>query len=107
MYEIIERSRIVFGEEISTWIREITSCNVIEVEAGTNGFKGGDAGHGSRTYIRIQDLAGTAINVTRMLTDGCVAGVELELAGDCELGTMIEALEFALHVLKDQSGREA
>ena len=33
----------------------------LEVEAGTNGYQGGDSGHGSRTYLRLKDLGSTDI----------------------------------------------
>ena len=51
MFAITEGTRKVYGKEITTYTREIYSANVLEVEAGTNGFQGGDSGHGGRTYI--------------------------------------------------------
>ena len=58
MYEVTERRRkLEDGTEITTYTREVISCNILQVEAGTNGFQGGDSGHGSRTYFRIKDLA--------------------------------------------------
>ena len=48
MFAITEGTRRVYGKEITTYTREIYSANVLEVEAGTNGFQGGDSGHGSR-----------------------------------------------------------
>ena len=59
MFAITEGTRRVYGKEITTYTREIYSANVLEVEAGTNGFQGGDSGHGSRTYIRIEDMGST------------------------------------------------
>ena len=105
MYEIKEKTRLVDGKMVATWKREIIEANILEIEVGTNGFKGGDTGHGSRTYLRIKDLSSTDIKVNVLKTNGCIDGVEIELGGDCELVTLIEALEFAVHVLKDQSGR--
>ena len=72
------------GRMILPAIRKtFNSANILEVIAATNGFKGGDAGHGSRTLIRINDLAGTAIKAKvipeRVSGNG---GVELMLAGD-------------------------
>lgn len=56
MYEVIEkRKRLPDGTEISTYTREVISCNILEAEAGTTGYQGGDTGHGGRTYFRIQD----------------------------------------------------
>ena len=54
MYEIKENRRELFdGTEITTYTRDVVSANILQVEAGTNGFQGGDSGHGSRTYFRI------------------------------------------------------
>jgi hypothetical protein len=56
MYEVTERRRkLEDGTEITTYTREVISCNILQVEAGTNGYQGGDSGHGGRTYFRIKD----------------------------------------------------
>ena len=56
MYEIKEnRRRLKDGTEITTYTRDVISCNLLEVEAGTTGFMGGDTGHVGRTYFRIKD----------------------------------------------------
>lgn len=56
MYEIREnRRRLKDGTEITTYTRDIYSCNILEVEAGSTGYMGGDTGHGGRTYFRIKD----------------------------------------------------
>ena len=58
MYEIKgNRRRLKDGTEISTYTRDVVSCNILEVEAGTTGYRGGDTGHGGRTYFRIKDIA--------------------------------------------------
>ena len=103
MFAITEGTRRIGGKEIPTFQREIISANMLEVEAGTNGYRGGDAGHGSRTYFRIKDLASTDINI-RSHTDS-YGGSEFEvtLGGDCELETMIRALKFITKVLEDES----
>lgn len=102
MYEVTNGVRKVNGVEIETWKREITDANILSVEAGTNGYQGGDTGHGSRTYIRIQNEGGTDLGA-RVLLDslGYVDGVEIVLGGDAELSTMIEALKFATKVLEE------
>lgn len=100
MYEIRESHRTISGVEVTTYRREVVGANILEVEAGTNGCQGGDAGHGSRTYFRIQDASSTAINVRRL--DGAFdQGFEVEMSGDSELATAIEALRFIVHVLED------
>jgi len=84
--------------------REITSANILEVEAGTTGFKGGDTGHGGRTYLRIKDLAGTDINVNVVTNKfGYTDELEITLGGDTELATFIEALKWAAGVLEIKS----
>ena len=102
MYAIKEGTRKVHGIEIQTFSRDIVSCNLLRAEAGTNGFQGGDTGHGSRTYIRIQNLGGTDIHA-RPIGPFDDDGVEIMLGGDCELDTMITALEFILKVLKEEA----
>ena len=60
MFEIKEKQKVLpDGTRLTTFTREVASANTIEVEVGTNGFKGGNASCGSRTYIRIKDLGGT------------------------------------------------
>ena len=87
--------------------KTFNSANVLEVTAATNGYHGGDAGHGCRAMVRFNDLAGTAIKakVIPESTDGN-GGVELMLAGDCELSTLIDGLRFAADALEDLA-REA
>ena len=39
MYEVKENSRILKdGTEIATYCRDLVSCNLLEVEAGTTGY---------------------------------------------------------------------
>ena len=64
MYEIKEKRRkLPDGKEITTYTRDVMSANILEVEAGTTGFMGGDTGHGGRTYFRIENSGGTDIPV--------------------------------------------
>jgi hypothetical protein len=104
MYEVISKKKVINRICIPTWWREIFDANIFEIEVGTNGYQGGDSGHGSRTYFRVKDICSSDINV-KTLTDkfGDTTGVEVLLGGDSELRTFIEALEFALKVLKEES----
>lgn len=64
MFEIKENDRILpDGTEITTYTRDVISCNLLEVEAGTTGYMGGDTGHGGRSYFRIKDNGGTDMEV--------------------------------------------
>ena len=103
MYEVIKKSQISpDGKKIPTYTREIISGNILEVEAGTNGYHGGDSGRGSRTYFRIIDLGGTDIEVHALGKYGD-EGFEVFLGGDCELETIITALKFITQVLEEES----
>lgn len=73
----------------------VTSANVLGFEAGTTGYRGGDAGHGGRTFFRIFDEGATAMRAT---SDGDTLSVEL--AGDCELDTIIVALRAIALILE-------
>ena len=106
MYEVASNTHRVNGVDIETWEREIIDANILSVEAGTNGYQGGDTGHGSRTYIRISDEGSTDLNA-RIIKDryGDTTGIEIALGGDAELSTIIEAFKFITKVLEE--GREA
>lgn len=104
MFEVKENRRTLDdGTEITTYTREVVSCNILEVEAGTTGYQGGDTGHGGRTYFRIQDAASTDMNVKPIITRYGCDGFEVTLGGDCELETMIRALKFITKVLEEES----
>ena len=97
--------RVVDGQLVTTWKREVCSCNVLEVEAGTNGYQGGDGGHGCRVYLRVKDLAGTGFcnEVDGKYLDDRQDEYVLALCGDTELSTIKEALRCMISVLEAQS----
>ena len=97
IHEIIQRNRKIGRYNVSTYTRQIVKANIIEVEAGTNGHCGGDSGHGSRTFIRIEDAGGSDLNI-KPTADGVI----IEIGGDSELDTIIAAFKFVVKVLKDQ-----
>ncbi len=104
MYEVIEKRKMLpDGTEISTYTREVISANILEVEAGTTGYMGGDSGHGGRTYLRIQDSASTDMEIRTFVDKHGCNGFEVFLGGDCELETTIRALKFITKVLEDES----
>jgi hypothetical protein len=103
MFEIKENRRVLpDGTEITTYSRDIVSANILEVEAGTTGYKGGDSGHGGRTYFRIADAASTDIQV-HPIGRYADEGFEVILGGDCELETMIRALKFITQIMTSKS----
>lgn len=75
--------------------KTISGANQLRVSVGTTGFEDGD---GSQAVFEISDQGGTNMNATAR--DGVY---RLELQGDSELRTLIEALEFALETLRDQT----
>lgn len=94
------------GNEIKIFSRDIIDANILEVAAGTNGYKGGDSGRqGSRTYFCIKDVASTDIRVSVIDNPGspCDGGFEVVLGGDSELTTIIQALKFITKVLEDEA----
>lgn len=95
--------------------KEITSANILGVSAGTTAPAGGDAGHGGRTLIRIEDLGGTnwGIRITGNQGEFYTLGgpmdlqlgsVEILLGGDTEAETIAEALEFAAETIRRALG---
>ena len=68
------------------------------------GYRGGDTGHGGRTYFRIKDAACTDMDI-HVIRDrfGDAEGFEVMLGGDCELETMIRALKFITKVLEEEA----
>lgn len=102
-HELSSSSKKVNGELVSTEILEITNANILQVEVGTNGYQGGDTGHGSRTYFAVKDLASTDLEAKVEQDKYGSVSVEIELGGDTELETFIEGLEFAVKKLKEQS----
>lgn len=104
MYEVIEKRKLLpDGTEISTYTREVISANILEVEAGTTGYMGGDSGHGGRTYFRISDCSSTDMEVRTFVDRHGCNGFEVFLGGDCELETTICALKFITKLLEDES----
>lgn len=99
------------GIEVMTNLEDFESCNIIQVEAGTTGFEGGDSGHGCRTYFKIEDKASTDMRC-RVISNGKVydfsevcgaSQIEIMFGGDTELETFICALEFAADTLRKQA----
>lgn len=93
--------RTINGSTITAYHCDFAGANILQVCAGTNGYKGGDSGHGSRTLFSLRDIAGSDIEITPLYK-----GVEISLGGDSELLTLIEALKFAVSVLEEQASHE-
>ncbi|MBA7603812.1 hypothetical protein ES703_10930 [subsurface metagenome] len=95
-------------ETVRVYEKDIVNANILRVAAGTTGLKGGDSGHGGRTYIEIEDKGNTDIKF-KVINDGtgCFGSfLRIELGGDAELETIIEGLEFIVETLKANKNSE-
>lgn len=90
----MQKAKVPFKEIAE---KEIHNCNILKVRVGTTGYCGGDGGHGGRSFIEITDYSSTAWDATTIHRDpfGDVRSIRIDLAGDSELETIIEALRFA------------
>jgi hypothetical protein len=83
----------------SLFSREFSDANILEAAVDTNGFQGGDTGHGGETRIWLQDLGSTDMEVK---PNG--RGVIITFRGDAELRTLIRALYWMAWQLAEVSG---
>lgn len=104
-FSMVSESKTSNKRGFETRTVEITSCNILEVEVGTTGYMGGDSGHGCKTYFRLKDLASTDITVESITDKYGSSEVIIQLGGDTELQTFIEALKYAVTVLEEQTKR--
>ena len=82
--------------EILRVYETVTTGNcLLRVAAGTTGRRGGDTGHGCRTIVELERVAG---DVEFQRING---GVRIVLGGDEELESIIEALSFAAKTLEE------
>jgi hypothetical protein len=90
--------------KVVTKTQQFANAAILEVEVGTTGLRGGDTGHGGRTFLRFTDKAGTDMRIKS--SEGEVL---LVFGGDAELENLILALQFALDVLNEskESGTSA
>jgi len=100
---IVNNTRKVNGVNVNTFAKTITNHNVLKVETGTIGYKGGNSKYSGRTYFRLGDLGGTDVNfnILRHPQTACTEAIEITFGGDAELRTFIEALKWTVEVLED------
>jgi hypothetical protein len=94
--------RNVNGVSVNGYEKEFVSACIMKAEVGTTGDKGGDTGHGGRSYIHFQDLGSTDMKVVPYKTPYDCSGVIIEFGGDCELDCLIDSLQFMLEKLYKQ-----
>ena len=105
--------REVDGREVPVAAKAIEDICCLTVEVGTNGYQGGDSGHGSRTVLSFTNDVSCDLRalVTRdresdqpreHLTSwgDSVDKIEIVLGGDQELTNFLEALRFAVKSLE-------
>ena len=80
----------------------IESANILRMICGTNIPCGGDSGHGGKTILKLVDECSTCWNVyvNGQLIENSPNSVTIEMQGDSEGETLIEALEKAVEYLK-------
>lgn len=81
--------------------KDVIECNWLKVAVGTNGYQGGDTGHGGRTLFELHNESCTDMRVSvngGNLTDA--DHVAIVLGGDCELSTFKQSLLFAYEALE-------
>jgi hypothetical protein len=96
---------------------EVMSACDLRVEVETNGFQGGDAGHGGYAEVRLIDAGGTSQSVCGVAWDGVVVSddgrradvdhareIILTVRGDAEITNLVRALEWAARTLRGMTG---
>ena len=89
----MQKAKVPFKEIAE---KEIPNCNILKVKVGTTGYCGGDGGHGGRSFVMLTNRSSTDWKAA-VKSDSCgdVRSIMIDLAGDSELETTIEALRFA------------
>ncbi len=80
-------------------------CN-LAYEAGTNGYCGGDTGHGGRTYLRLEEVGSGEVDMYVRVNGGAKVDctkLEIFFGGDDELDAIKKCLKFMLETLEKQS----
>jgi len=94
MIDFHNSTQNVGDEEVNTVVMENDyGFSTLTVEAGTNGFHGGDYGHGSRIYLSFKHADGLFDFES---SDGHVT---ITSGGDAEVRAIIETLRFAISIL--------
>lgn len=80
-------------------VRTFTSACIVRCTVATNGYGGGDSGHGGCVVLSLENLASTDLEVAvdgKWVANAHEFGrVDLVFGGDCEIDTLVDALQFA------------
>lgn len=100
-----EHGEVVYGGKIIPTVTCKTPYTTIT--CGTNGNKGGDWGHGSRAYVKVEggSLSDYQIRKIDEGDDGESSGFEIAVGGDCEIESLIETFETIASNLKNMKNK--
>lgn len=74
---------------------DFSDANIIRVTVETTGYCGGDSGHGGHSSVTIEDMGGTDIKAQFGVNGGGNKELRIDVGGDAELRTLIDALQWA------------
>jgi hypothetical protein len=94
---------LVDDPELRAVAREFTDACILRAIVATTGYRGGDSGHGGRTEIVFEDVAGVDMVSSHMAEDG--TRVALVFGGDAELRVAIRAFRFVADALEKLAGQ--
>ena len=102
MHEIKMKHMTIDGVNLETWEQEVTNCNILSVEAGTSGYRR-HSEDGARTFFSMKCIEDIAMKVKPIFGkwDETI-GFEVEVSGDDQLDTIIDALKYITHVLEEE-----
>lgn len=92
------------GGGVATERAEFTNASLFAAEIGTTGYRGGDAGHGSRAILIFENLGATSWEVEVSGRHGATHPdrVTLRFGGDAEVANLADALDFVAARLREQ-----
>ena len=79
--------------------KDFEGATFLTARAGTNGFQGGDAGHGGQAVIDLINRHGGGFEFIRYKTDN---KIRIIAAGDSEIKLLLEALEWVCGILRNE-----
>jgi len=104
----LRASRDALAGRVQTADIELSSITVVRVQVASTPPKGGDAGHGAFTRLRLTDEAGSCWSLVVEEHDGTMHQFEprsfqLMVNGDDEQGQLLAALQIAVQVMRQAS----
>lgn len=106
-----EEYPLVFTDDVELMVkkREIPDDVCSTTTVGTNGYHGGDSGHGGRTYFCLEHESGNfSVRIDKNNTfDFNFHTLEICAGGDAELSTLINAFKWAAKRLEEQAAELA